>query len=676
MTDAPASRRTLGGGRYEVLSRLGEGSIGVVYRARHTGLDTIVALKVLHESFQRDAAFSRRFHGEALAMSKLDHPNVIQVHDFGQEPGGLLYISMPFVDGISVRQLQQQHQSGFELARIVSIMLQVCAGLGHAHSRGLIHRDVKPDNVMLVTTLNDDGERVETVKLLDFGFAVPPSVSGEVAQRLAGTPVYMSPEQCRGEELDARSDIYACGIMLYELATGIVPFLSENVPAIQRMHIDMPVPSIAAKRPDIDPRYERIVQRALAKSREGRHASMLELRTELKALLGPSAADRVSIVPGPPPNARIKTGEPSLIPSPVMSPSLLPLPQRPPSNAPPPEEWLEHSRSSYASFITGTGTSTAVADLLARNPSVWLGELARERDARAFVRRIDELQAAVRLLAGRGDAKTLQRVSVVIAGLADRPFADEAAEAARTEAARLFSDPEILGAVAKRLLLGAEDRDAANDLITRARVAGAIALYSARTRFADAREVPTAMLQRARVAFVTTMRSLGASALPVVKQALERLFDQATSGQHRAASELAEDVLLSVPKVDDAATGTLIVKYAGHASGSPKGGTGSPNLCRAAARALPRVWGARARPVLIQLVPHADDGVCLAALAGLVELNSIETDVVVRIGVQIDAGRAKSPQVQSAFATALQAASPQARVAAKSALARLGRVLE
>ena len=180
-------------GRFEIISPLGEGSIGAVYKARHTGLGILVALKVLHEAFQHDAEFGRRFHDEALALSHLDHPNLIHIQDFGQDPDErLLYISMAFIEGETLRGAQKKLPNKiFPLPRIVNLMAQACAGLGHAHERGLIHRDVKPDNMMIVTREDDDGNTTELIKVLDFGFAVPPKVSGEVAQRLAGTPVYM-----------------------------------------------------------------------------------------------------------------------------------------------------------------------------------------------------------------------------------------------------------------------------------------------------------------------------------------------------------------------------------------------------------------------------------------------------------------------------------------------------
>ena len=232
----------------------------------------------------------------------------------------------------------------------------------------------------------------------------------------------------------------------------------------------------------------------------------------------------------------------------------------------------------------------------------------------------------MRILAQRADARTLSQVSVIVAGLEERVRDDEAARDTLAGVARLFADPEVLAPIAAGLLAQQDEGTAAAELIAYARVAGAYALYGARTKaLAD---------PRARIAFVTTMKSLGDSAFPVVRAALERIFEQATTGQHRAATELAEDLLLSVPKANDEITGNLVVRFAA----SPV-----PTLCRAAARALPRVWGERARPVLLHLVEHEDDGVCVAAIVGLREIDAVDLEAVTRIGAQVDRGRVRTP---------------------------------
>jgi len=400
------------------------------------------------------------------------------------------------------------------------------------------------------------------------------------------------------------------------------------------MHMSAPPPLIAAKRPDIDPRYDRIVQRALSKNRDDRQSSMTELRAELKSLLAPPDQPPPSSRELPPPSA----------PSPVAV------------SAAPADDWIERG-SGY--IIDSATPAVALADRLVKDARSWLGELSRERNPRALSRRVEELEGAVRVLAHRADAKTLLRISAVVAGLAEG-VEDAAGRTAFSAVARLFANPDLLSPVAMGLLKRATgqdpQRDAAAELITQAGVSGAVALYGARTKFAaDA---------SARVVFVTTMKSLGAAARPVLRGAFERIYAQSSTSQHRGATELTEDVLLSVPKGDDDLAGKLVVKFAA---------SNVPSVARAAARALPRVWGIRARTVLLRLVPHVDDSVCLAAVIGLHELDAVDLDAVSRIGAQVDAGRVRTQQMSAAFATALASASASASAEAKAVLARMPR---
>jgi serine/threonine-protein kinase len=640
--------RTLANGRFEILSVVGEGSIGAVYRARHTGLGIIVAVKVLHEAFQRDAAFCSRFYAEALALSRLDHPNLVHIFDFGQEPDGLLYIAMAFVEGTTLRATLLREKKTPELKRAVSIMLQVCAGLGHAHARGLIHRDVKPDNVMITAREDDDGQLVENVKVLDFGFAVPPSVSGEVAQRLAGTPVYMSPEQCLGQELDARSDVYACGIMLYELTTGTVPFLGRNAESIRHKQVHAPPPPISARRPDVDPRLERLVLKALSKRREDRHQNMQELRAELKSLLAPEGASVSSLT---------TTGsfERASVPS-VHS-------MQAARNAAPvgsrgePSDWIETSARSHARLLEqarASAAAEAAAAALSTDAASWLGDLARERDRARFASRLMELEGALRILAQREQVRPLQLAAAVLDGLDSRLEAeDEVGRSALARVRRLFSDPDILAPIARRVLGSEEEgREAAAELIAAAGTTGAHALYRARTK--------EAVEPRARIAFVTTMKSIGEPALPILRAALERVHDAATSGQHAGAPELAEDLLLSVPALPDERIGLLAVKYAA---------SSSARVCRAAARALARVWAQQAQPILLDMVDHEDESVRVAAIVGLREIGGMDENAVARVGALLERGGAQSPQLRNAAIAALQSAT--GIPAAAALLARL-----
>jgi serine/threonine-protein kinase len=595
--------RAFARGRFEIISPLGEGSIGAVYKARHTGLGILVALKVLHEAFQHDREFGRRFHDEALALSHLDHPNLIHIQDFGQDPDeSLLYISMAFVEGETLRGIQKKlPDKTFPLPRIVNLMAQACAGLGHAHDRGLIHRDVKPDNMMIVTREDDDGNTTELVKVLDFGFAVPPKVSGEVAQRLAGTPVYMSPEQCLGQELDGRSDLYAIGIMLFEMATGRVPFLARDAETIRKLHVRQPAPRVSQYVPDVDPRFDAIVAKALSKRREDRQANLTELRTELRALL----TKPQPVAEKPPPSSR------QVAPPPV----------------PPP-------------LVKKVVKPAAPQEL----PS-WANTILSEKDFDKLAAKLVELGAKVPPLAAAGEVLKLRGVLAVLDKVAERAELDEGATEALRGVQAHFLDPTILTPIAAKLLAYDEaDRDAASEIITRGAAPGVYALYNARTK------VPAD--QNARIAFVTTMKAFGPTALAIVRAALEKITERALSGTLPAAIELAEDVLLSVPAALDDTTGRLVEQYAA---------SSAPNLVRAAARALPRVWADRAAPTLMRLLEHEDDGVLTAALVGLREINMVDVRVVRKIGALVDRKRLRTPPLKQAAMAALGAAMPSAK---------------
>jgi serine/threonine-protein kinase len=300
------TNRSLAGGKYVIQELLGEGGIGKVYKARHRDLRKGVAIKVLHASFQADADFCQSFAGEAMAAKDLVHPNVVRLLDFGQEPDGLLYIVMDLIQGRTLGALLQSETIAGE--RIAEIMMQVCAGLQTAHDRGIVHRDIKPENVMLVPGFDDDGKAVEVAMICDFGIAqhhaadVGPDEPSLIPRgpdyRVAGTPEYMSPEQCRGEPLDGRSDVYACGITLYELATGHVPFTHDNPLIVLKKHLEeAPLPP-SHFNPDVDPLLESIVMKSLRKDPAARHQSARELRNALKELLEPILVPRApSVIP-------------------------------------------------------------------------------------------------------------------------------------------------------------------------------------------------------------------------------------------------------------------------------------------------------------------------------------------------------------------------------------------
>jgi hypothetical protein len=232
------------------------------------------------------------FRGEALAASQLDHPSVMRVLDFGQEPDGLVYIVMEFLSGRTLQSLLDEERR-LPTERAVEIMIQVCAALSVAHDHGIIHRDIKPDNIMLVPSRNDEGTTFELVKVCDFGIAALQNPRAEDADLaadasvIAGTPEYMSPEQARGQDVDARSDVYACGICLYELVTGRPPFLGDHAGEILIKQLEeTPKPPSQIIR-GLDPILEEVILRAIQKDPSKRHQSAREMRVELKELIEP-----------------------------------------------------------------------------------------------------------------------------------------------------------------------------------------------------------------------------------------------------------------------------------------------------------------------------------------------------------------------------------------------------
>jgi eukaryotic-like serine/threonine-protein kinase len=319
----------IGGGRYQVEALIGAGGMGRVYVGKQVALARPVAIKVLDGRFRSDAVFAGRFHREALAASRLDHPNVTRVLDFGQDPTAGLYLVMDLLQGRPLSEVIYE-DAPIDLPRIVAIMSQVCTALGLAHERGVVHRDVKPDNIIVETRSDDERQPFEHVLVCDFGLAslLPSDSRGGATEterrrltgvdEIMGTPDYMAPEQCRGGSVDLRSDVYACGVMLFEMATGRVPFNSTAPMEVIGMHLMTPPPRPTSLNRQMDPRLEPIVLRALEKDPNRRYASMRELRDELRALVFPT---------------RIGTGTPPSRPTPEGIPAEVPSSPRPSSTA-------------------------------------------------------------------------------------------------------------------------------------------------------------------------------------------------------------------------------------------------------------------------------------------------------------------------------------------------------
>jgi len=272
-------------GRYRLTEKLGEGGMGSVYKVEHVRMGKVLALKVLRPDIAVDKKIKQRFQQEARVVSKLSHPNTIQVFDFGELEDGSLYIAMEYISGRDLAWLLRAHGSVPE-RRATSIAAQVLASLGEAHEQNIIHRDIKPANVMLVK--RKDGE--DLVKVLDFGIAKLTEdeqrkhITG-VADFL-GTPAYMSPEQAKGEPLDARSDLYSVGAMLFELVTGRGPFMGPSPLSIVTQHMTEDPPRFDDIAPDkyLSGALEQVVRKALAKRREDRFASADQMRAALERL--------------------------------------------------------------------------------------------------------------------------------------------------------------------------------------------------------------------------------------------------------------------------------------------------------------------------------------------------------------------------------------------------------
>jgi serine/threonine-protein kinase len=249
-------------GRYDVEALLGCGGMGAVYRVRHTALRRPLAFKVLHEQLAHEADLASRFEHEARTMGHLQHPGIAEITDFGRLPNGRPYFVMELLEGPSLSAVLASDKP-LPLRRALDIARQVADALSHAHERGVVHRDLKPDNIHLLPR-----SEAEQAKLLDFGLAqVANAARLTRANMVLGTPHYMSPEQCMGEPVDARSDLYALGVVLYEMVTGRVPFEASVNAAVWAMHIGVEPPPPSSVRAELKqfPALERLILQCLAK---------------------------------------------------------------------------------------------------------------------------------------------------------------------------------------------------------------------------------------------------------------------------------------------------------------------------------------------------------------------------------------------------------------------------
>jgi hypothetical protein len=266
-------------GRYRLDELLGIGGMGAVFKGFHLGLRRPVAIKLLHTALARDPQVSKRFDREAHSVSRLEHPNCVQVTDFGTTEDGIKYLVMQYLEGEELAALLER-EGALPLTRATALILQILQGLAHAHRQGVAHRDLKPENVFVTT----DHEGRETLKLVDFGISKVTSGPGSDnltrAGLVFGTPHYMSPEQALGQPSDQRADIYAAGILFFRMLTGALPFTGDDPIALIRMQVTQALPALP---PSVPAAVAALVERMTAKSSDERIGSADEVIAALES---------------------------------------------------------------------------------------------------------------------------------------------------------------------------------------------------------------------------------------------------------------------------------------------------------------------------------------------------------------------------------------------------------
>ncbi|MFO0557638.1 MAG: serine/threonine-protein kinase [Polyangiales bacterium] len=283
---------TIVSGRYRVDSLIGAGGFGRVYRGTHLTLGEPVAIKFLLEEFSNRPEQRARFKREAVALAKIRHPSIVAVHDYGEHLGEL-YMVMELVRGTQLfDRIRDEHGALMPLARVAALVDQVLAVLEVAHALGIVHRDLKPENVMLLET----EDRTDHIKVLDFGLALMDDrIGGDrltATRAVQGTPIYMSPEQCRGRDVGAATDIYAVGVMLFELLSGSAPFEGDSVPDIMAKHMYVEPPTLSEKGADVPAGIEALVASALSKKAEERPTARAFREQLARALRGDDEATK------------------------------------------------------------------------------------------------------------------------------------------------------------------------------------------------------------------------------------------------------------------------------------------------------------------------------------------------------------------------------------------------
>jgi serine/threonine protein kinase len=287
--------------RYELLETLGKGGMAVVYRARDRMLERLVAVKVLREDLSGDQAFQERFRQEAKAAANLSHPNIVTMHDFGLDHGQLFMV-MEYVPGTDLKTLIKQ-RGRFNPEEALPLLIQACAGIGYAHRAGLVHCDVKPQNMLVTPDMR--------LKVADFGIAralatIHPEEQSELVW---GSPQYFAPEQATGAAPAPASDVYSLGIIMYELLTGVLPFQAGSAVELARLHVEEEPPLLSEKIPDISPTLEQIQAKVLSKEPSQRYRTADQLGRVLLNFGNTRSAPALALTPeaGPVPGMALET---------------------------------------------------------------------------------------------------------------------------------------------------------------------------------------------------------------------------------------------------------------------------------------------------------------------------------------------------------------------------------
>ncbi len=279
---------TLVNDRYTIIEQIGCGGMAIVYRAKDEKLDRDVTFKVLKEEHLTDNEFIKRFNVEARAAAKLSHQNIVNVYDVGND-GDIYFIVMEYIDGCTLKELINR-KAPFGNKEVISISLQVASALAHAHANGIVHRDIKPQNILV----SGAGKNAGCVKVTDFGIARAASSTTQTGEAM-GSVHYFSPEQAQGGFVDFKSDIYSLGIMMFEMVTGTLPFDGDSPVALAMKHIKEPVPDIAKLNPNVSESLIKIINKATQKKPYTRYQSAGQLISDLKAALNDDSGSFISI---------------------------------------------------------------------------------------------------------------------------------------------------------------------------------------------------------------------------------------------------------------------------------------------------------------------------------------------------------------------------------------------